>query len=400
MATINGKSKSILRATALVLHRYVGLALSVFLLVAGVTGSMMAFYGPLDAALNPELFRVAPPTPGAALLDPFTLKERLSAQLPVEHRPTAVILGLKTDESVNYWVDEREVFVDPYSGKVLGSRKWGELGEGKKSWLPFFYRLHFSLALGDVGTFLFGLAALLWTLDCFVGAYLTFPPPSKGGKKSWLARWLSMWGIKTGKLFSLVFSWHRASGLWIWGVLLVFAWSAVALNLDDVYSPVMHSVFGAEKDVYEALPHLEAPRKVPALAPRAALEVGRRLMDEEARARGFSRIRENALDYDPEHGAYVYSIESTLDMSERFPETSVLFDGEDGRKLGFSARTGQHLGSTVTSWLIALHFGAVRAGGITYRAFVCLMGMMVALLSVSGVWIWWKKRRPRGLPQT
>ena len=44
--------------------------------------------------------------------------------------------------------------------------------------MPFLYKLHYSLALGEVNSYLFGVVALLWTIDCFVGAYLTFPPPS------------------------------------------------------------------------------------------------------------------------------------------------------------------------------------------------------------------------------
>ena len=53
------------RRIAIVVHRYVGLVMTVFLVVAGLTGSLLAFNRELDAALNPELFRVEPPGPGA-----------------------------------------------------------------------------------------------------------------------------------------------------------------------------------------------------------------------------------------------------------------------------------------------------------------------------------------------
>ena len=35
--------------------------------------------------------------------------------------------------------------------------------------MAFVYRLHYSLALGDFGLWLFGVAALVWTLDSVVG---------------------------------------------------------------------------------------------------------------------------------------------------------------------------------------------------------------------------------------
>ena len=82
-----------------------------------------------------------------------------------------------------------------------------------------------ALALGSVGTFLFGIAALLWTLDCFVGAYITFPQSSRRSATppllAWLQRWLPAWLIKANKLFAFVFTWHRASGLWLWALLFV-----------------------------------------------------------------------------------------------------------------------------------------------------------------------------------
>ncbi|MFQ5415166.1 MAG: PepSY domain-containing protein, partial [Phycisphaerae bacterium] len=58
-------------------------------------------------------------------------------------------------------------------------RLWGDLSQGLANLMPFVYRLHHSLALGTVGTWIFGVVALLWTLDCFVGAWLTFPPPRR-----------------------------------------------------------------------------------------------------------------------------------------------------------------------------------------------------------------------------
>jgi len=68
-----------------------------------------------------------------------------------------------------------QVFVNPYTGEVVGERKWCDITQGLKNLMPFIYRLHYSLALGTVGSYAFGIVALLWTLDCFVGAYLTFP---------------------------------------------------------------------------------------------------------------------------------------------------------------------------------------------------------------------------------
>ena len=56
------------------LHRYAGLYMAFFLMVAGLTGSVLAFYHELDAWLNPNRYRVA--LPAQPLLDGFTLRQK------------------------------------------------------------------------------------------------------------------------------------------------------------------------------------------------------------------------------------------------------------------------------------------------------------------------------------
>ncbi len=384
-----------LRDVAVILHRWVGLFMAVFLIVAGLTGTMMAYYGPLDRLLNPELFVAEPPRPGAPLLDPFVLLDRLNEQLPEQHRTGDVILNLEPGSTVNYWIDGRETFVNPYTGKIQGSREFGSFSEGRKSILTFFYEMHFTLALGDVGYYLMGVVALLWCFDCFVGAYLTFPPgsPTKGSAVRWFVRWGQAWLLKTKQLFSLVFTWHRASGLWVWGMFLVFAWSAVALNLyDQVYGPVMNTLWPAKA---QEPPELEEPREAPRLDQRSAYTKARAELSRVARERGFEVYGERYLYYAPEHGTYVLSVYSSLDVGERLAETAVHIDGDDGHFIALTAPTGHDARSTFDHYLIALHFGAWDAGGAAYRAFVAVMGVVVSLLSVTGIWIWLRKRGKR-----
>ncbi|MGH8615454.1 MAG: PepSY domain-containing protein, partial [Gammaproteobacteria bacterium] len=51
------------------MHRYVGLAMTVFLILVGLTGSVLAFNHELDRWLNPELLSV--PVREAPMLDPI-----------------------------------------------------------------------------------------------------------------------------------------------------------------------------------------------------------------------------------------------------------------------------------------------------------------------------------------
>jgi uncharacterized iron-regulated membrane protein len=395
-----------LHAIAVVAHRYVGLALAVFLWVASLTGTLLVFDHELDAALNPRLMQVTPPASGTRPLDPLVLRDALLAQLP-EHAQVAWLpLHHPAGGALEVWVThapesddaDDQYFVDPYTGSVLGSRRWGDLGQGLVNLMPFMYRLHYSLALGDVGTALFGAVALLWTLDCFVGAYLTLPPRRAGRSQRsvprWLRRWKLAWLVRGTRLFSVVFTWHRASGLWLWAMLLVFAWSGVALNLPKVYRPITAALLGMAPSAEDTLPVLKPSRSAPRLDYHAARVRGADLLDHAARAQSFHVLEPYILGYDAEHGAYFYGVRSSLDVS-RYPNTGVWLDGNSGAQLALERPTGHALGNTATAWLYALHFGAVRAWGLPYRVCVSVMGLAVFALSFSGVWIWWRKRARR-----
>jgi len=400
-----------LRFFCVFVHRYAGLAMAAFLVIAGLTGAFLPFYHALDRAANPALYTPAPHAAGAVPLSPIELRQRLEDGVPGVQVPY-VPLDTPPEHAVEFFVrpaivsppqtpaalENDQYFLDPYSGRILGGRKRGDLRQGAKNLLPFLYRLHYSLNLGPAGRTVFGLVALLWTIDCFVGAYLTFPPRrrtdgSAEPRSGWWPRWGRAWLVKTGHFYKLTFTWHQASGLWVWGMLLVFAWSAVALNLGEVYHPLMNAAFGMKAGPFETLPRLERPQPVHALSWGEARERGRALMDLAAAERGIGVEREIGLSYIPSHGMFRYVVRSTRDVNERYANTAVWFDGDSGRETAFEAPTGEAAGNTLNTWLYALHFADV--GGWPYKVFVSILGLVVTLLTVSGVVVWWKKRQAR-----
>lgn len=381
----------------LVVHRYVGLTIATFLVVAGLTGSVLAFNHELDALINPKLFQTTPPTAKTLPLPPLELRERAEASLgsPLRDMP----LAFQPGHAHHVWAQVadgrwREIFIDPYTGAVQGQRTWGDLSEGMTNLMPFIYRLHYQLALGTVGFWLMGIIALLWTLDCFIGFYLTLPARRSGSgmRPSFWERWKPSWLVKGSSLFGGIFTFHRASGLWVWPLLFVFAWSAVGFNMPSVFRPVMGTL-GSETRPWDDMPSQDPPREQPALDWAAALATGERLMAAEAAARGFTVTRAEALAYAPHSGLYEYRVYSSLDLAERWPATRIWFDGDSGDLHRFHAPTGLAAGDTISSWLFALHMGTV--GGLAYRIVVCVMGVVVTTLAITGVWIWWGKRRLR-----
>lgn len=398
------------------LHRYVGLVIAGFLLQAGITGSLLAWNHELEAWSSPELWRIKQPHPNADRMDPLLIRDRIQAlypgtfvaRVPLSKKPNEpVVLRLyalpdpATGEAPELANDE--VFVDPYSGKVLGQRKWGDLSQGVKNLMPFIYRLHHSLLLGDVGSLAMGVIALLWTLDCFVGAWLTLPARQTRGRpgrrvslthfRAWLSRWRISWSLRWfgSSSYRRHLDVHRVAGLWPWAMLFVLAWSAVAFNLREVHDPIMNVFFAHQQDVKPS--DLDAPRLSPKLDWQDARQRGRALMSHQAERAGFAVLDEDALSHDPRSGVYSYRVRSTRDAAERWGLTQVSFDADTGALLGVWLPTGSASGDTIRTWFTTLHMAGVW--GWPMQLVVCAAGLAVAALSVTGVVIWWRKRTGR-----
>jgi len=404
------------------IHRYVGLYMAFFLLVAGLTGSIMAFEIQIQNWLNPPVTVVPQTSPR---LDALTLRERALTWVP-QGRLDTVPFTSKPDEAYTVTMvipldattgkpeELLQLSLNPYTGEEMAREKvvaddfWPIT---RKNFIPLIIALHYRLALpGSIGIWLFGIAALLWTLDCFVGAYLTFPlhvcrrrdavrvTPIMP-RKSWWLRWKPSWLVKwRASAFRVNFDLHRAGGLWVWLMLLVLAWSSVGLNLgEQVYTPVMKALFNRPEDPISALPELPIPQLEPALGWRQAYHTGQRLMAEQATIHAFKVQDEMQLGYIPEKGVFWYAVTSDRDIADAGGGTFLVFDGTTGKLLGLSLPTGQNAGTTLHNWIFALHFALIW--GFPFKIFVCLVGIVTAMLSITGVYIWFKKRRARHLSQ-
>lgn len=419
------------------LHRYAGLYMAFFLTVAGLTGSVLAFFHELDGWLNPDYHQVS--ILAQPMLDDFTLRNRALALAP---QADINMIGLKREQGQvyegglvpridpgtgkPYELAYQTIRLNPYTGELIGYGK----DEGfwplkRRNILGFIYTLHYSLALGEVGVWLFGIAALIWTVDCFVAFYLTFPIRKKalsanaridpliptfsrrdrekeqnsgdrddlGANRGFWSRWAIAWKIKwSASTFRLNFDLHRAGGLWTWLMLLVFAWSSVGFNLNtQIYYPVMATLFEMPDLANYPIANLPQPRTEPSIDWHSAYAIARRLMAEQAQTQGFQIQQEQAIAYQPEKGLFVYLVRSDRDISHEGGTTAVWFDGNSGEFVRLLMPTGQASGLTVTMWLSSLHMAGIW--GLPYKIFVCLMGLVVAMLSMTGVYIWWKKRR-------
>lgn len=384
-----------MRGIVVLLHRYLGLATALFLALAGLTGSVLAFQHELDAWLNPS-FHLAPGR--GPLLSPGELVARIEQAEPrlqvwymevpdAVGEPALMAAVARTDPATGqpYPLPHRVTYLDPVTGTALGTRQWGACCFEAENMVPFLLEFHYSLALpGNWGLLLMGLVAILWVLDCFFGAWLTLP---RG--RPWLTRWRTAWTLKRGAgRYRRTLDLHRAGGLWLWLLLLPVAVSSVAMNLPEpVFKPLVSLLSEVPPSTYQQRSQM----------PREAL--GETRLDYQqvyrlAQAEGARQGIEGAI------GELYYSVEynffgAGFGGHDAPPQDTswLFFDGADGRLIGAEVAGRGTLGERFYRLQAPIHGG--RIAGLPGRIVIALLGLAIAGLSVTGVVIGWRKWQAR-----
>lgn len=151
----------------------------------------------------------------------------------------------------------------------------------------------------------------------------------------------------------------------------------------------MKTAFGLENVENDIAP-LPAPRDQPLMAWRDAHAAARTLMEQEALQHGFRIIRESALRYHPDKGIFSYRVLSDRDVSQRFGATILYMRDGTAEPLALSLPTGQNAARTFTTWIRSIHTAGI--GGLPMQVLVSVSGLLVVVISVTGIVIFARKR--------
>lgn len=424
-----------IRSAAVKLHRWAGLLMAVFLVITGITGAVISWDHELDEVLNPHLTKTS--SSGQAQ-DPLVLARQLE-----QRNPTVQVsyfdMAAEPGHSLSFWVQPRpnpqtgelyeidynQVFVDPVTGEELGRREWGAVWPiTSETFVSFLYKLHFSLHLPEFagidewGVWLLGIIALIWTIDCFTGFYLTLPPKRRKRSRassdastdaeddlsgteatavsnaaSYWQRWKPAWQIrKTRNSYKLNFDLHRAFSLWTWALLFVIAFTAFSLNLyREVFFPIMSAVSDVTPTPFDQrkptplnepiTPNLSFAQAIEAAKQEASVRAWQEPVGSLWHARNVGIYRVEFFSPEDGHGA----------------------GGVGHKALYVDSLTGEVLGDwipwqgTAADIFVQAQF-PVHSGrilGLPGRILISLMGLVVAMLSITGVVIWWRKKQAR-----
>lgn len=363
------------------LHRWSGLAILVCVLVASATGVVLAFRDEVDRLINPRLFVVTPRSSTAALHDVITSVE---ARFPGAY-VSSMTFPRRADESLAVFLRPlgggrrtrgsadplaiNSVFVDPYSGAILGARSSTKFALTREATVPVLLRLHYSLLLGRTGIWVMGIAAAVWLLTNIVGLALAWP-------SAWqrVQAWLPILSVRGGGAYRVNYDVHRAGSVWLLPVLTMLAFTSVYLSFPTEFRAAVRTisppVAALQGSPFTGQPTVHADAAL--AGARGALPQG----------------RPSSLSRDFASGWYSVRFRLPDDVGDS-ANSQVYVDFRTGVVLDTRLAAEAPRGDRFVNWLFPLHSG--QAFGLAGRIFIALTAAILLVLSGSGVYVWYFK---------
>lgn len=338
------------------IHSVGGLIACALLLILAATGCIMAFESEIDALLHPSLFYV---TAMGQPLPIAVLTINVTAVMRSDERIGTYIFPAKPDKSCAFTLLThgrlpRQVFIDEYSGRVLGSL----------SVVRFVLVAH---ALHEASGTVMGCAAVILISSVVSGLYLWWP--LKRLKIGW-----------QGPQRRLCFDLHNSIGFLSSFFLLVFAVTGAYMAFDTFTVPATYKLTGSKP-----LPEVPSSTSVEGATPISADSALRIATD-------FLPTAIPLWVTMPEDRMAPYLVKM------RFPEdpssngaSIVWVDQFSGKVLAEWNSRKAPLARRIETANRPLHTGEMW--GYPGRTLACLMSLCLVVQATTGPYLWWKRRR-------
>jgi len=371
------------RALWVQVHLYLGLSAGALLVVFGLTGSLLVFWQEIDEWLNPALLTVPPP-PGAggnyrpwgeilAAAERAALRESSITQVyaPAGSQGVAAVYLQHPSKA---W---QRVYVDPYRAVVTGIRTYGADELVPMYLMDVVFQLHYALFLGEKGMTAAAIGGLLLILSLVTGLIVWWP---HGGQ------WRQAFVIRRpSRPFRMLFDLHKTVSLYTCLVLGAVLLSGVYMNMADPFIRVTQLFSPATRGPVSA-PEPGANSGAPPLSAERAVTIAA------------SQYPEGSLAWitmpDGPQGVYQIVRQNIPGLSAFWSERIVSVDQYSGAIVDVRAPdTRRSAGETFIDWQWPLHSG--KAFGWGGRLVVFVAGLSCPVIYVTGLLMWWRKRRGR-----
>ncbi len=352
-------------------HAWMALIVSVPLVLICLTGSILVFKHEIDSWLMPDQFRVDQSlraSAEASRMDLDSLLQSIASEHPsAEPVGWAIFLDLGRADAVvtieHGTADKFFLLLNQYTGEVLAPPQ--PIGHYLTDWL---LDLHYALLLKDAGLVLTTIISLIFCALGITGLFLY--------KKFWKNFFTLRWHRSTTVLFNDI---HKMIGIVSAPVFLILGFTGGYWNvLHLLHDHVEHA--GEEPYVMEQQLYGKD------------ISLQQLYLDSQSRLEGFKPT-------------YI-SLPDELDHPIRFygdvPDKSILLS-QYGSFITYSEVDGDFQSSSdirkagvvrvVDDSFRRLHFG--NFAGLWSRVFWCIIGIMPLILSITGLYVWYLRKKKR-----
>jgi uncharacterized iron-regulated membrane protein len=351
-----------MRQLFIVFHRWAAILALAFIVLLGITGSALVFEGAMDRGLDPGLWHVRPRARRVPL-DTLIAHARVVVPGPPA---TGVTLSPIPDRADVVQSGINQIFVDPYTGQVLGHRT---VVEWNRTLPRRLHVLHVTLMSGRIGGEIVAIATIVSLLLVLSGIYLWWRD------KIWRVRWSASWK-------RVVFDLHHQLGVVAAIVLVLITTSGLVIH----YETLDNLVYRLDRTPPDEIRGQATPA-----ASAASISVDS--LDAVAR-RTLPGASVMFLTLPPKR-------DEPFVAAMRFPEdhtpggrSRVYVDRYTGAVLGVENMRRAQVGTQIGNRIRSIHTGDVF--GKPTEVVWLLATLALVGQAVTGFLMWWNGRRSRG----
>jgi uncharacterized iron-regulated membrane protein len=364
----NGQCRGIDRCEALsithvrnlirTLHLLIALTAGTFMVILGVTGSIMEFEPELDRLFHPQLSYITPGRQALSLSEIGDVVSRRFGDEPV----VAYLPSLSPNFSSQVLLPSGIAYVNQYTGKVLGERVRGQ------TFLGYVRSLHVRLASGDFGRNFLKWSACAMLLSLASGLYLWWPIKQVRIRGEWGSR--RLW-----------FGLHNAIGILSLLPLALLAATGTILGFEDQLAPMIYRFTGSQP-IHATRSAVREPEDgSTTITPDQAVAIAR------AHLPGAVPYRIQM----PKYGG-VYQIALLYPQDRAAGERNVVvLDPYHGSVVSLSRSSDLSRAERLLAMNEAIHTGSIL--GMPSRIAVWLASIMVFVQASSGLIMWLYRKR-------
>ncbi|GGN07213.1 membrane protein [Dyadobacter beijingensis] len=353
------------------LHSWLGLTTGIFLILLGLSGSVLVFRTELDRYFNQELLHVSPVTRTGNDQVLKRCYETITSRYPNLDGIAWVNPDAGPTDAYNfriYFNDARLltydlglISFDPYTGAIL---REGPSGEFTPSFVEWLFQFHFSFQLGIPGAALTAVFGITMLLSLITGA---------------VAYRKMLWKVIGFKIKINRKNWrtissdlHRIVGVW-----------SLLLNALIFFTGFWMNLFAFKAKAWEAEQVTTQPNTLMTASPDLMLKQALSAMPD----------LQPTYVYLPTQPVRKFEVRGYATAQSKIwgSSNSVKIDQQTGELISISRFSDKLLGERIEATFFPLHVG--NFGGIPVKVLYVIIGLTPGLLSVTGFLLWWRRIR-------